>query len=133
MTTKAVISLTTPGESFAKAITAKDAAALCAVLSETIDFQALTPRRHWQASANTEVAIEIILGTWFANARIDELRALTSGHVAGRAHVAYQLRVHRGDDEYLVEQQAYYNVGDDGRIGWMRVLCSGYVPLSAVG
>jgi hypothetical protein len=123
----------TPGESFAKAIAAKDAGALCAVLSETIDFRALTPRRHWQASANTEVAIEIILGTWFADARIDELCALTSGQVARRAHVAYRLRVRKGDDEYLVEQQAYYNVGDDGRIGWMRVLCSGYVPLSAVG
>jgi hypothetical protein len=43
------------GESFARAIAGKDAGALCAVLAETIDFQALTPRRHWQASANTEV------------------------------------------------------------------------------
>ena len=73
------------GESFARAIAGKDAGALCAVLAETIDFQALTPRRHWQASANTEVAIEIILGTWFADARIDELCAFSSGQVARRA------------------------------------------------
>lgn len=123
----------TPGESFAKAIAAKDADALCAVLSDTIDFQALTPRRHWQASTNTEVAWEIILGTWFGGARIDQLCSLATSQVADREHVAYQLRVRSGGGDYLVEQQAYYNSGNDGRIGWMRVLCSGYMPVLDLG
>jgi len=31
------------------------------------------------------------------------------------------------DGPHLVEQQAYYST-TDGRISWMRVLCSGFRP-----
>jgi hypothetical protein len=123
--------MTTAGEAFARAVAAKDATALRAVLSDAIDFQGLTPRRLFQASTGTAVAEEIILGTWFARAQVDELCAVAVGRVAGREHVAYRVRVHRGGDECLVEQQAYYNTGNDGRIDWMRVLCPGYQPLIA--
>ena len=37
------------GERFAQALAAKDRAALIALLADPVDFQALTPRRHWQA------------------------------------------------------------------------------------
>src|ERR1700745_4348663 len=47
------------GERFARALAAKDTAALRAVLADPIDFQALTPGRHWQASAPGEVVDEI--------------------------------------------------------------------------
>ena len=114
------------GEAFARAIAAKDAAALRAVLSDAVDFQALTPGRHFTAETGTEVAVEIILGRWFAPARIERLCSVAAGEVAGRGHVAYRLRVRAWDGDYLVEQQAYYDVGADGRIGWMRLLCSGY-------
>jgi hypothetical protein len=119
----------TAGESFARAIAAKDAAALRAVLSDVVDFQALTPGRHFQAATGTEAAVEIILGRWFAPARIDQLCSVAVGEVAGRGHVAYRLRVRAWDGDYLVEQQAYYDTDGDGRIGWMRLLCSGYRPV----
>jgi len=122
---------TTAGEAFARAVAAKDQAALCAVLSDTIDFQALTPGRVFRAESGAEAAVEVILGTWFARAQMDELCAVTTGQVAGREHVAYRVRVHAGVDEYLIEQQAYYDTADDGRICWMRVLCSGYQPAAA--
>ncbi len=120
---------TTAGEKFARAVAAKDQAALRAVLSDTIDFQALTPGRVFHAASGTELAVEVILGTWFARAQMDELCAVTAGRVADREHVAYRVRLHADGDEYLVEQQAYYQTADDGRISWMRVLCSGYQPL----
>src|SRR5258705_13111236 len=53
------------GERFAKALAAKDAEALRAVLADQIDFQALTPGRHWQANAPGVVIDEIVLGKWF--------------------------------------------------------------------
>jgi hypothetical protein len=121
----------TVGETFARAIAAKDAAALRAVLSETVDFQALTPGQHFLAGTAIEVAAEIILGRWFAPARIDQLCSLTAGEVSGRGHVAYRLRVRAWDGDYLIEQQAYYDTAADGRIGWMRLLCSGYRPVPA--
>jgi len=119
----------TAGERFAQALAAKDAAALSALLADQIDFQALTPRRHWQAGTPGQVAVDIILGHWFgAGDDIKELCAVTTGEVAGREHVAYRLRVTRDGRDHLVEQQAYYNTAGE-QITWMRVLCSGYQPL----
>ena len=115
----------TLGERFARNLAGRDDAALCALLACPVDFQALTPGRHWQAATGEHVVREIIFGQWFGGAEIRELCSVTTGQVAGREHVAYRLRAQRSGSEYLVEQQAYYDT-DGTRITWMRVLCSGY-------
>ena len=123
--------MASPGERFARALAHQDNDALCAVLADTVDFQALTPRRHWQASTGRQAAEEIILGQWFdAGTHIEELCSVLTGQVADCAHVAYRLRVRRRGQDYLVEQQAYYRA-DGPRIVWMRILCSGYQPVLA--
>ena len=123
--------MTAAGERFARAVAAKDADALAASLADGIDFQALTPSRHWQAVSPRVVADEIVLGMWFGpDATITGLAGLTTGEVGGRQHVAYRLRVTRDGREYLVEQQAYYDTEGD-QISWMRVLCAGYQPAPA--
>ena len=120
-----------PGERFAQAVAHQNMDALCAVLADTVDFQALTPRRHWQASTGGQAAEEIILGTWFdAGTQILELCSVATGQVADCAHVAYRMRVREAGDDYLVEQQAYYRA-DGPRIAWMRILCSGFQPIVA--
>ena len=120
--------MTTAGERFAHALGRKDLEALSALLADPIDFQALTPRRHWQAASGRQVAEEIIFKHWFgAGADILELCSVSTGRVSQREHVAYRLRVHRTGGDHLVEQQAYYST-EGGRISWMRVLCSGYLP-----
>jgi len=121
--------MVTTGERFAQALAAKDDAALCALLADPIDFQALTPGRHWQATAGRQVAEEIILRYWFrADDQILELCSVTTGRVAELEHVAYQMRIRRSGSEYLVEQQAYYST-DGACITWMRILCAGYQPV----
>ena len=118
--------MVTAGERFARALADKDDVALSALLADRIDFEALTPGRHWKAATPGEVVKGIILGHWFGvGDHIDRLCSFTTGCVAGREHVAYRVHVRRGDGDYLVEQQAYYSV-DDAHITWMRVLCSGY-------
>jgi hypothetical protein len=116
------------GERFARAVAARDGEALRAVLADSVDFQALTPGRHWQAATPGEIADEIIFGRWFAGADVKELCWVTTGEVAGREHVAYRLRVARGGRDHLLEQQAYYDIVG-GRIAWVRILCSGYQAL----
>jgi len=117
------------GERFARALAAKDADALCALLADQVDFQALTPGRHWQAGTAGQAVREIILARWFGEGDdITELCSVMSGQVLDREHVAYRVRVRRSDRDHLVEQQAYY-LTDGPRITWMRVLCSGYQPL----
>ncbi|HEY7144866.1 MAG TPA: hypothetical protein VH637_11505 [Streptosporangiaceae bacterium] len=119
--------MATAGERFARALAAKDEAGLRALLAGQLDFQALTPGRHWQGGTPEQVAGGIILGHWFsAGDDIRELCSVTAGQVAGREHVAYRLRVRRDGRDYLVEQQAYYDT-DGAQITWMRVLCSGYL------
>ena len=118
--------MTTAGERFAQALAGKDGAGLRALLADPVDFQALTPGRHWEASTSQQVAEEIILGRWFGPGDdIEELCSVSTGRVAEREHVTYQVRVRRGGRGYLVEQHAYYDT-DGPRITWMRVLCSGY-------
>ena len=111
------------------ALAAKDAEALRSVLADPIDFEALTPRKHWQASTPAEVVDEIVLGTWFApGSDIQALESVSCRQLPGREHVSYLLRVRNADGDHLVEQQAYYNA-DGARISWLRVLCSGYQRL----
>jgi len=119
------------GERFARALATKDADALCAVLADQVDFQALTPGRHWQAGSAGQAVREIILACWFGEGDdITELCSVAAGRVLDRHHVAYRVRVRRPDRDYLVEQQAYY-LTEGPRITWMRVLCSGYQPIPA--
>lgn len=120
----------TAGERFAHALAAKDATAFRALLADPIDFQALTPGRHWQASSPGEVVGDVVLGRWFgAGDDIEALESLSTARLPGREHVSYLLRIRNADGQHLVEQQAYYNT-DGGRITWMRILCSGYQKLS---
>jgi hypothetical protein len=119
---------TTVGEQFAVALAAKDSDRLQALFADPVDFQALTPGRHWQAGTPEKVVDGIILGVWFGPSDdILELRAVSCGQVADRERVLYRLGVRRAGQEYVVEQQAYYD-SDGSRISWIRLLCSGYRP-----
>jgi hypothetical protein len=119
------------GEEFVRALAGKDGAALRAVLADPIDFAALTPGRHWTASTPEEVVIEIILGKWFGpDDEIVGVESTSGGSLPDREHLRYRLRVRRDGEDYLVEQQAYYDTAANPmggeQISWLRVLCSGY-------
>jgi hypothetical protein len=121
--------MATAGGHFARALAAKDSAALRSLLADPIDFQALTPGRHWQAGTPDEVIGDVILGTWFGPAdEIEALDSVTIRQMPDRTRVGYALRVRNAEGVYLVEQQAYYST-DGERISWMRILCSGYQKL----
>lgn len=115
------------GRAFAEALAAKDFDGVEALLDPDIDFRALTPRREWQAGHPAEVVAEI-LRTWFDDSdHIEELAAVDTGTVSDRQHVAYRFHGRADDGPFVVEQQAYYTVRD-GRIDWMRIVCSGFRP-----
>lgn len=118
------------GEVFARAVAAKDADGLGALLADPVDFEALTPGRHWQATTPREVVRDIVFGAWFgAGDIITELRSVTCGQVADRERVTYRLAVRRAGIDHVVEQHAYLT-SDGQRIDWIRILCSGYRPVS---
>lgn len=117
------------GGLFAEALAKKDVPRLLDVLDPEIDFRGLTPGRFWEASSATALVGDVLLGAWFeAHDHIDALEDVQLGSVADRDRVAYQLRVSNPDGVFLVEQQAYFSV-ENGRINWLRILCSGYRPI----
>ena len=118
--------LATAGAAFARALAAKDFGAILDLLHPEVDFRGMTPGRSWEASGPD--AVVEVLRRWFEDS--DEIRSLdhleTDGF-ADRERVGYRFSGTNQDGPFVVEQQAYLGV-DDGRIGWMRVLCSGFRP-----
>jgi hypothetical protein len=118
------------GERFARALAAKDSAALKALLRPGIDFRAMTPSMFWESTDVEEIVDGTILGTWFEpTRRITELVAVETGTIGSLERVAYRFTVDRPDGEYTIEQQAYYQT-DGETIAWMRIMCTGFLPLS---
>lgn len=120
---------TTLGAEFARALAVKDAGRIRELIAPDIDFRGLTPRRFWEA-ADADAVLEILFGNWFEDS--DEIRTLErveTDTVADRERVGYRLSIRNPDGEFLVEQQAYVGARD-GRIDWMRVVCTGFRPVS---
>ena len=124
----------TLGSDFARALAEKDAPRLSRLFAPELDFRAMTPRKTWQAHTADDV-LEIVFGRWFEDGdRIDSLERLETDSFADRERVGYRLAVSNPEGHFLVEQQAYLSEGtgeDEGKIAWMRVLCSGYRPVVA--
>ncbi len=121
----------TVGEAFARALAAKDRDRIMDLLTGAVDFEALTPRRHWVAATPAAVVDDVILRHWLTpNDTVLELGSLTTGRVADRERVGYRLTVRRDGTDHVLEQQAYYTT-DGRRISWIRILCSGYRPAEA--
>jgi hypothetical protein len=119
---------TTLGAEFARALAAKDSAAIRELIHPEIDFRGLTPSRSWEAS-NREELIWILLEDWFEHDdEIEALESVESDSVADRERVGYRFSVSTPDGRHVVEQQAYL-AERDGQICWMRVVCSGFRPV----
>jgi hypothetical protein len=117
----------TLGAEFARALAAKDSARLLDLMHPEIDFRAMTPSRTWKPEGPEEV-LSVLFTRWFEDSdEIQGLVQLESDMVVDRERVGYRLSVTNPDGRFLVDQQAYVEPRD-GRIGWMRVLCSGYRP-----
>ncbi len=117
------------GTDFARALAKKDADALRALLHPQIEFRALTPKRAWQADGPDDV-LDIVFGSWFEGTdRIESLEAVETGTVADRERLMYRVAVENPEGRFLVEQQGYLTELD-GKISWIRLVCSGYRPIS---
>jgi ketosteroid isomerase-like protein len=115
------------GRAFAEALARKDFEQISALLDPAVDFRGLTPNRAWEASGASAV-VDDVLRLWFEPSdHLERLVEVTTDAVADRVRVAYRLEGHNADGPFVVEQQVYYTTRD-GRIAWMRALCSGFRP-----
>ena len=116
------------GRRFATALADKDAGSVRALLAPDVDFKALTPGRFWEADTPDAVA-GILFDHWFGpDDHIERLAAAEDGEDVADVHrVGYRLEVTTPDGPHIVEQQAYYRQAD-GRLSYLRVVCSGFRP-----
>ena len=117
----------TIGRSFAEALGRKDFDQIRSLLDPQIDFRGLTPRRAWEASG-VDAVIDDVLRVWFEDSdELEQVVAIDTDAFADRERVAYRFEGHNPEGSFVVEQQANYTE-HDGRIDWMRVVCSGFRP-----
>ena len=116
------------GGDFAAALATKDFERIRGLLHPEIDFRGLTPNRNWEAD-EPETLIAGVLREWFEDSdEILELVNLETGTFADLERVGYRFLVRNPEGLFEVEQQIY--IGErDGRIGWMRSVCSGFRPV----
>jgi hypothetical protein len=122
----------TLGTAFAESLMAKDFERLESLLDDEIDFRALTPNRQWEATSAKQ-AVSDVVRTWFDDdVEFNEPLMIETDDDGGCARVGYRFRGHEGERPFVVEQQAFYETRD-GRISWMRLVCSGLRTIPADG
>ena len=115
---------------FVDAIVARDAEALTATLSPTVDFKGMTPGRFWEAST-PEGVVDAVLGHWFEeHDHISAVEEVTEGEVVDTRRISYRFALELAEGPYVAEQQMYYRTGPAG-IAHLRIMCSGFRPRPA--
>ena len=119
---------TTLGTDFAHAFAGRDADRVRELVHAQVEFRALTPSRTWEAD-DADALVAILFDNWLEDSdEVESLETVETDSFADRERVGYWLAVHNPDGRHLVEQQAYIEERD-GKIGWMRVVCSGFRPI----
>jgi hypothetical protein len=112
---------------FLDSLAAQDFAHLGGMLAVDARLRALLPSgpREW-------VGAEVIadrFARWFGETESFDPVHTTVGEVGGRLHLCWRLRLRAdrlGAGWFTVEQQAYADTGEDGRIARLDLLCTGY-------
>lgn len=116
------------GAEFAQALAVKDFARVKGLVHPQLDFRGMTPNRSWEVH-DPDSLVDDVLVRWFADSdEIETLDALETDTFADRTRIGYRFSGRNPDGRFVVEQQAYLSERD-GRIGWMRVMCSGFRPV----
>jgi hypothetical protein len=113
--------------SLLEGLAAQDFAQLGGALAADARLRALLPRglREWTGA-------QVIAGRfegWFGDTQDFDLVEATVGEVGGRLHLHWRLRLRAerlGTGWFTVEQQAYADTDDSGRIAQIDLLCTGY-------
>jgi hypothetical protein len=114
------------GPAFAYALAVRDFDKLQSLLDPDVEFRALTPRRTWEADGDSPTVD--LFRKWFDEATVIEHVEQVETHTVGdRQQLVYRFSGHDDDASFVIEQQVYFTERD-GRIDWMRMMCSGFRP-----
>jgi hypothetical protein len=118
-----------PAGSFVEGLAAQDFARLGGALAADACLRALLPSGLWEWAGAEAIAHRF--ARWFGDTEDFELMEATVGEVGGRLHLHWRLRLRAerlGSGWFTVEQQAYADTDESGRIARLDLLCTGYRP-----
>ena len=117
------------GEQFVLALSQKDEAGLRVALASDVRFRGLTPARAWEA-IGVDDTLNVPFGSWFETTdHIDEMVAYEIHDVVDKIAIRYCFRVRNAEGDFLVEQQGYVSLDEQGRMADVAIVCSGYRPV----
>jgi len=124
-----VVPESAPAGSFVQGLAAQDFARLGDALAAGACLRALLPSglREWAGAG----VIADRFARWFGDTQDFDLVEATVGEVGGRLHLHWRLRLRAerlGSGWFTVEQQAYADTDESGRIARLDLLCTGYRP-----
>lgn len=121
------VSASATGE-FVDAILARDFPRASDLLHPDIDFRAMTPKRVWEAS--DPAGVEEVLRAWFEHPErvVERVDPIDPASVEDTLRVGWRVHGHGIDGGPFVYEQQAYAREDDGRVVWLRVMCSGPRP-----
>jgi hypothetical protein len=114
---------------FLEGLAAQDFARLGVALAPGARLRALLPRGLRERSGAEPIAGQF--AKWFGDTEDFDLVEATVGEVGGLLHLHWRLRlqaIRLGSGWFTVEQQAYADTDDGGRISRLDLLCTGYRP-----
>ncbi|MBV9094977.1 MAG: hypothetical protein JO132_14075 [Streptosporangiaceae bacterium] len=114
---------------FLDSLATQDFARLGGALAADARLRALLPSglREWTGAGH----IADRFARWFGETQEFQLVEAAVGEVGGRLHLHWRLRLRAerlGPGWFTVEQHAYADTADDGRIARVDLLCTGYRP-----
>ncbi len=113
--------------SFLEGLAAQDYARLGDALTSDVRLRALLPGGLRERAGAEAVAGQF--ACWFGDTEDFGLVDATIGEIGGRLHLHWRLRLRAerlGGGWFTVEQQAYADTADGGRIARLDLLCTGY-------
>lgn len=112
---------------FVDAVLARDFARARGLLHPDIDFRAMTPKRVWEADG--PATVEETLRAWFEHPERDVERVAPTepDSVGDTLRVGWRVYGNDANGPFVYEQQAFVRERE-GRITWLRVMCSGPRP-----
>ena len=118
---------------FLQGLADQDFAALGGALAADARLRALLPKGLREWNGGEEIAGQF--ARWFGDTVDFELVEAALGEVGGRLQLRWRLRLRAerlGAGWFTVEQQAYADAGEDGRIDRLDLVCTGYRPEAGV-
>lgn len=116
-----------PARSFLEGLAVQDFARLSDALAPDARLRALLPRGPMEWTGAEVIADQF--ARWFGGTENYELVEAAVSEVGRRLHLHWRLRLQAerlGTGWFIVEQQAYANADDGGRIAQLDLLCTGY-------